>query len=754
MSRRLEQTHLSRRLEQTQFIPNEPPNVTGFPNQLKGKKERLVKLKRTPKMLSKSKSSTGNMQEIPDWPYDDCYNFNYPRRGLAIIFTMGKFKSPFAAPRPSAETDLQSMTNTFENLGFRVKPYHNKTTKVMRQKLKKASRYNHSHADCFVCVISTHGKEVKRVDMSKKWVHKEHYLSTKDGEIGTAEVLSYFREESCHSLKDKPKLFFIQACRSNGKGRDMGQEIGEWQNIDPSSKDQKGNDHKIPNTSDNIETPEFNSDPEDDGTNSSVTDGNAPTEGIDCEQDWDDISDDEYIFPPNDPGSSEVEPEEAMPDTADSVPGNLNDFHLEDVPVPCHKNMLVMLAVPSGYETFSRSTGGWLILALKEQFKNYMTLEKVHPRQLEPLNDPEMRETTELLTLLAGASNEVATQMISNTYDSKKHKVIPASHKNKTALQIIHRLTRDPVGYSTNDCSAPPCRNMSSDDTTDAKPFGKGPGQGLPGYSGEGDHPMLSKKEFYADEYKMDYPKRGKALIINNKSFDQRLGLGERTGTDADAFALYSRFTELGFDVEKHNNLSEHQMRYIMLTTSKEDHSNADCFACAILSHGEEGHVFGTDAKVEIKSLLDNFKGNRCKTLVGKPKLFFIQACQGQQFDDGTDMNVADAKGTPGPTFMDVDNITVHSIPSEADFLIAYSVVPGFYSWRNSSRGSWFVQALSQVLEECSENTDLLKMMTRVNKKVAIDFHSNTSKEFMNRKKQIPCINSMLTRDLYFKPKP
>jgi hypothetical protein len=51
----------------------------------------------------------------------------------------------------------------------------------------------------------------------------------------------------------------------------------------------------------------------------------------------------------------------------------------------------------------------------------------------------------------------------------------------------------------------------------------------------------------------------------------------------------------------------------------------SDCFACAILSHGEEGVVFGTDAKIEVKQLLEPFKGNNCKGLLGKPKLFFIQ---------------------------------------------------------------------------------------------------------------------------------
>ena len=53
--------------------------------------------------------------------------------------------------------------------------------------------------------------------------------------------------------------------------------------------------------------------------------------------------------------------------------------------------------------------------------------------------------------------------------------------------------------------------------------------------------------------------------------------------------------------------------------------------------------------------------------------LYFAQACQGVQFDAGVAVNTTDAKGDLP---MDQD-IQVHKIPSEADFLIAYSVVPG-----------------------------------------------------------------------------
>ena len=52
--------------------------------------------------------------------------------------------------------------------------------------------------------------------------------------------------------------------------------------------------------------------------------------------------------------------------------------------------------------------------------------------------------------------------------------------------------------------------------------------------------------------------------------------------------------------------------------------------------------------------------------------LYPRQACQGAQFDGGVRVDVADAKH-----HMPAREVQVHKIPSEADFLIAYSVVPG-----------------------------------------------------------------------------
>ena len=65
------------------------------------------------------------------------------------------------------------------------------------------------------------------------------------------------------------------------------------------------------------------------------------------------------------------------------------------------------------------------------------------------------------------------------------------------------------------------------------------------------------------------------------------------------------------------------------ILASRQSHADSDCFACAILSHGDEGVVYGTDAKVKIDDLVEPLKGANCKTLAGKPKLFFIQVIHG-----------------------------------------------------------------------------------------------------------------------------
>ena len=162
--------------------------------------------------------------------------------------------------------------------------------------------------------------------------------------------------------------------------------------------------------------------------------------------------------------------------------------------------------------------------------------------------------------------------------------------------------------------------------------------------------------------------------------------------------------------------------------------------------------MFGKDKPVDIKDLTTYFKGDRCPSLVGKPKIFIIQACRGYQTDEGVPMNVADALPMePDETSLGPQYI---KLPVEADFLFAYSTVPGYYSWRNGMNGSWYVQGLTEMLGKFGETMEIQKLLTKVHQMVAQNFESQSSQPGFYKKKQVPSMVSMLTKDLYFRKKP
>jgi hypothetical protein len=51
-----------------------------------------------------------------------------------------------------------------------------------------------------------------------------------------------------------------------------------------------------------------------------------------------------------------------------------------------------------------------------------------------------------------------------------------------------------------------------------------------------------------------------------------------------------------------------------------------------IMTHGNSGYVYASDGdKLGVEEITTMFDGNHCKALRGKPKMFFIQACQGSK---------------------------------------------------------------------------------------------------------------------------
>ena len=162
-------------------------------------------------------------------------------------------------------------------------------------------------------------------------------------------------------------------------------------------------------------------------------------------------------------------------------------------------------------------------------------------------------------------------------------------------------------------------------DEADAKLFGFGSG----GTSTKASSNTLDKEIIY----KMDRSTRGIAVIINNKNFLRSSGMDRypRNGTDVDRDSLVKLFKTLKFDVKIYNDRTKAEIRTITKEMATMNHSNYDAFIFSILTHGEEGVIYGTDGTISIRDLTAEFKYST--SLAGKPKLFFFQACQGKKIN-------------------------------------------------------------------------------------------------------------------------
>nr|XP_039266685.1 caspase-3-like [Styela clava] len=262
------------------------------------------------------------------------------------------------------------------------------------------------------------------------------------------------------------------------------------------------------------------------------------------------------------------------------------------------------------------------------------------------------------------------------------------------------------------------------------------------------DQPSTDAVSFFS--YNMHHARRGIFVIFNHKEYRPQLEATRRDGTDRDRDNLSETAQALGFQVFIKNDLSVKELLQFIDFCARQNYTECDCFACAILTHGESGDMlYASDGKYSIQELFASLQN--CPTLIGKPKLFFVQACRGNRLDRGVNV---EADALDSSTF-DSEGSQCAVIPVEADFFIGYSTVEGYYAWRNGENGSWFVQSLCYCLKKFYKNMELMQIMTRVNRMVAYDFESNVANSpGYHKKKQMPSIVTRLTGDVYFESNP
>ncbi|XP_056602006.1 caspase-22 [Triplophysa dalaica] len=121
-------------------------------------------------------------------------------RGLCVIINNENFKNP-KMKRRGSDFDVVSLQIVFKFLGFVVEKHNDLDANEIKCLMTKYSK-DGRHGDCFVCCVLSHGDQ--------------YGILGKDEERCTfKDIRSPFDGVNCPSLVNKPKVFFIQACRGS-----------------------------------------------------------------------------------------------------------------------------------------------------------------------------------------------------------------------------------------------------------------------------------------------------------------------------------------------------------------------------------------------------------------------------------------------------------------------------------------------------------------------------------------------------------
>ena len=203
--------------------------------------------------------------------------------------------------------------------------------------------------------------------------------------------------------------------------------------------------------------------------------------------------------------------------------------------------------------------------------------------------------------------------------------------------------------------------------------------------------------------YNMKSKRHGVCLIINNKTFDDQSE--PRKGTDRDEANLVETWRYLGYHVEVRRNMSHDEIKSIFdkvddflsgvdRETDEKSKLAHDSFVCCLLSHGNKSCIKSSDNKNIYIKYLEESVGTS-KRLLKRPKIFFIQACQGDEIG----CEIVEPEVLVNESLVSDGN--VHTT-NRSDIYISYATVQGNKAYRHEEKGSWYIGTVCKTL--CEES--------------------------------------------------
>lgn len=149
---------------------------------------------------------------------EDFYLLDRQPHGYCLIFNNFNFYHPDdeskAHPyRGGARVDQINLFQTFKYLRYHVVEKENLTAMEMQDAIFEFAQKDHTNFDSFVCCILTHGEANVVHGADSQEVNLQAFAAT---------------VKLCPSLREKPKIFFVQACRGEleSKGLEVQKDSG------------------------------------------------------------------------------------------------------------------------------------------------------------------------------------------------------------------------------------------------------------------------------------------------------------------------------------------------------------------------------------------------------------------------------------------------------------------------------------------------------------------------------------------------
>ncbi len=236
---------------------------------------------------------------------------------------------------------------------------------------------------------------------------------------------------------------------------------------------------------------------------------------------------------------------------------------------------------------------------------------------------------------------------------------------------------------------------------------------------------------------------KGFALIISNDYCDtpSQLDLPPLAGTKKDAQQMASAFKTLNIVTLCEHNLTRARLMQLVYETAQSTNypRESTCIAFVFSGHGyERNHLYMQDGKkVKIEQLVEQFLPRKAPKIANIPKLFFIDACRGDQ-----EMHsITVPKGIAGLKVRGGKSISLE-VPPEGNYLLAYSTMPCYRSYEFQGEGGIWMTTLARRLRAAADRGESIEdILTAVNEDLIQRYQSHEWKTQVQQPEKISRLN-------------